>query len=460
MPLPPPIEDGNFLRRYLHVFQKRRWMIISVFLIVFATGTIRAFLQTPIYRGSARVMIEPEAPKVLNIQDLNPTGGQYHQYYLTQYELIKSRPVIEKAIESLNLTKRLPELAAVKDPVAALSSSVMVLPVKETSLVDIRFEHRDPAVAAEVATAIARAYTRNNLDLKMKNAREALAWLSEQMTELSSKVRDSSMALQNYRVKSGIVGLKEQREITTGKIMNFNTAYLEAQAQRLAVEAKLKEIQAIAQDPTGAQTLYIVADNTMIQKLKSQASDLRIEISKALESLGPKHPRIIELRAQAQEIQKKLEAEIQTMLQAVNTELRVARARENALLQNVEKLRHEAQGIYEKEIDYQGLEREVNSNQQMQDTVLTRLKEMGVSGALETNNLRVVEEAQVPTFPIKPQKSREIGFAIILGLLAGIGLALFLERLDTSIRTPEEVQSYLGFPVLGVVPIFEGKRSS
>ena len=146
------------------------------------------------------------------------------------------------------------------------------------------------------------------------------------------------------------------------------------------------------------------------------------------------------------------------MLQAVNTELRVARARENALLQNVERLRQEAQQVSEKEIDYQGLEREVNSNQQMQETVLNRVKEMGVSGALETNNLRVVEEAQVPAFPIKPQKSREIGIAIIMGLLAGIGLALLLERLDNTIRTPEEVQSYLGFPVIGVVPIFEGKR--
>jgi uncharacterized protein involved in exopolysaccharide biosynthesis len=461
MPLPPPIEDQNFLRSYLQLFHKRRWMIISVFLIVVATGIIRTYLQTPIYRASARVMIEPEAPKVLNIQDLNPTGGQfYQQYYLTQYELIKSRPVIEKAIENFNLAKLLPELAGMKDPAAVLSSAVAVVPVKETSLVDIKFEHRDPAAAAAVANAIARAYTRNNLDMKMKNAREALAWLSEQMTELSTKVRDSSMALQNYRVKAGIVGLKEQREITTAKIMSSNTAYLDAQAQRLAVEAKLKEIQAIAKDPTGAQTLFIVADNPMIQKLKSQAADLRIEVSKALETLGPKHPRIIELRAQAQEVQKKLDAEIQTMLQAVNTELRVAQARENALLQNVERLRQEAQRIYEKEIDYQGLEREVNSNQQMQDTVLTRLKEMGVSGALETNNLRVVEDAQVPTFPVKPQKSREIGIAIIMGLLAGIGLALFLERLDNTIRTPEEVQSYLGFPVIGVVPLFEGKRST
>ena len=255
MPLPPPIEEENLLRRYLHLFHKRRWTIISVFVIVVATGTIRTYLQTPIYRASARVMIEPEAPKILNIQDLNPNGGQYYQqYYLTQYELIKSRPVMEKAIENSNLVKLLPELAGTKDPAAALSSSVTVFPVKETSLVDIKFEHRDPAAAAAVANAIARAYTRNNLDMKMKNAREALAWLSEQMTELSTKVRDSSMALQNYRVKAGIVGLKEQREITTAKIMSSNTAYLDAQAQRLAVEAKLKEIQAIAKDPTGAQT--------------------------------------------------------------------------------------------------------------------------------------------------------------------------------------------------------------
>ena len=460
MPLPPPMEDQNFLRTYLQLFTSVAGRSSACSSSCVATGIIRTYLQTPIYLASARVMIEPEAPKILNIQDLNPAGGGYYffRYYLTQQELIKSRPVIEKAIENLDLTKRLPELAGAKDPVAVLSNRIMVLPIKETNLVDIRFEHRDPAVAADVATAIARAYTRNNLDMKMKNAREALTWLSEQMNELRTKVRDSSMALQNYRVKAGIVGLKEQREITTGKIMSSNTAYLDAQAQRLAVEAKLKEIQAIAKDPTGAQTLYIVADNPMIQKLKEQASQLRIEMTKALETLGPKHPRIIELRAQMQEVQTKLEAEIQTMLQAVNTEVRVARARENALLTNVERLRQEAQGIYEKEIDYQGLEREVNSNQQMQDTVLTRLKEMGVSGALETNNLRVVEEAQVPTFPIKPEKSREIGFAVILGLLAGIGLALLLERLDNTIRTPEEVQSYLGFPVLGVVPIFEAKR--
>ena len=125
------MEDQNFLRTYLQLLSKRRWTIISVFLIVVATGIIRTYLQTPIYRASARVMIEPEAPKILNIQEINPNGGLYYQqYYLTQYELIKSRPVMEKAIENLDLAKLLPELAGAKDPAAVLSSSIAVVPCK------------------------------------------------------------------------------------------------------------------------------------------------------------------------------------------------------------------------------------------------------------------------------------------------------------------------------------------
>jgi uncharacterized protein involved in exopolysaccharide biosynthesis len=266
------------------------------------------------------------------------------------------------------------------------------------------------------------------------------------------------MALQNYRVKAGIVGLEEQRQITTGKIMNSNTAYLDAQAQRLAVESKLKELRAIARDPVGAQTIFTVADNSLIQKLKSEAVDLQIEFSKLRETFGPKHPKVLGLQTQLEAVQQKLNGEIQTMLQAVNTELRVAKAREDALLQNVNELRREAQQLSEKEIEYQVLQRDVESNKQMQQTVLNRLKEMGVSGGMETNNIRVVEEAQIPKFPVKPRKSRDLGFAVVIGLVGALGVALLLERLDNTVRTPEEVERYLGFPVVGIIPLFEEKR--
>ncbi|MFQ5872379.1 MAG: GumC family protein [Dehalococcoidia bacterium] len=458
MPLPPRDEEENRLRDCLQVLRKRRWMIVSVFIIVVATAAIRTYLQTPIYQATARVLIDPEPPKILNIQEVTPLSARSQGYYRTQYELIKSRPVLEKVIEKLNMTRRLPKLAEAKDPVAVLLRSVVVAPKRGTRLVNIKFEHPDPELAAEVANTIAHMYTRNNLELKLKGAQEALAWLSEQMTELRAKVQDSSMALQNYRVKAGIMGLEEQRRITTGKIMNFNDAYLDAQAQRLTVEAKLKEIQAIARDPVGALTIFTVADNPLIQKLKAEATDLKIELSKALKTYRHKHPKVLALRAQIREVQEKLDAEIQTMLQAINTEYRVARAREQALLRNVNKLKRQAQQLNEKEIEYEALQREVDSNKQMHETVLDRLKEMGVSGGLETNNIRVVEEAQVPKHPVKPRKSRNLILAVVIGLLGGIGLAFFLEYLDSTVRTPEEVERYLGFPVLGIIPLFEGKR--
>jgi uncharacterized protein involved in exopolysaccharide biosynthesis len=459
MPLPQRIEEESQLRDYLKLLRKRRWVMVSVFLIVVATGTIKTYLQTPIYQASARVVIDPEPPKILNIQEITPFAAHdYFMYYNTQRELINSRPVMEKVIDNLGLIRTMPQLGAAKDPVAVLRGLVTVVPRAETRLIDIRFEHPDPTLAAKVASAVAQMYVRNNLDLKLQGAREAVTWLSEQMTDLGAKVQDSAMALQNYRVKAGIVGLEEQRQITTGKIMNSNTAYLDAQAQRLAVESKLKELRAIARDPVGAQTIFTVADNSLIQKLKSEAVDLQIEFSKLRETFGPKHPKVLGLQTQLEAVQQKLNGEIQTMLQAVNTELRVAKAREDALLQNVNELRREAQQLSEKEIEYQVLQRDVESNKQMQQTVLNRLKEMGVSGGMETNNIRVVEEAQIPKFPVKPRKSRDLGFAVVIGLVGALGVALLLERLDNTVRTPEEVERYLGFPVVGIIPLFEEKR--
>ncbi|MCZ6625261.1 MAG: GumC family protein [Deltaproteobacteria bacterium] len=457
MPLPPRVEESD-LRDYLQVLFKHRWMIMSVFIIVVATAAIRTYLQTPIYQATARVLIDPEPPRVLNIQEVTPIGAQNQEYYRTQIALIKSRPVMEKVVENFNLTSRLPELAEVEDPVAALLPSVAVMPKRTTRLVDIKFEHPDPVLAAMVANAIAHTYARSNLDLKLKGAREALAWLSEQMNGLKAKVKDSSLALQTYRVKAGIVGLEEQRRITTGKIVNFNNAYMKVQTQRLTIEAKLKELRAIVRDPLGAQTIFTVANTPLIQRLKTEAADLKALISEKQMIYKETHPIMIRLQARVQEVQKKVVAEIQTMLQSIDTEYQVAMAREKSLLRNVNKLRREAQNLSGKEIQYQALERQVDSNKQMQETVLNRLKEMGVSRELETNNIRVMEEAQVPGFPIKPRKTRDLSLAIVIGLLGGIGLAFFREHLDNTIRTPEEVGRYLGFPVVGIIPVFEEKR--
>jgi polysaccharide biosynthesis transport protein len=322
----------------------------------------------------------------------------------------------------------------------------------------VRFDSPDPALAAEVANALARQYAKHNLDIKLKGAQEALAWLTEQMNTLRAKVQESSVALQNYRVKVGIMGLQEQRQITAQKIMDFNKQYLESQAQRLSAESKMNELQRIANDRGGAQTIFTVADSPLLQRLKQEASELDVQKAKLSKVYKEKHPEILKIDAQIEQVNQRIEAETQTMLRAVQTEYRVAKAREETLLGNVNRLRGEAQELNEKEIQYLNLQRESDSNQQLYEAVLKRLKETGVTGGLETNNVSIVEDATVPRVPIRPRKTVNLIIAILVGLLIGVGTALTIEYFDTTVKTPDDVERHLGLPVIGIVPQFVAKR--
>jgi succinoglycan biosynthesis transport protein ExoP len=446
------------LKDYYRLLRKHRWLVIGLFLVTVLTVAIWTFVQTPIYQATATVLIEPEPPKILNIQEVTPIGGPTQEYYRTQYELMTSRPIADKVIETLKLKQRIPALATAADPARALTAGVTIEPRRNTRLVLVKYESADPVLAADVANAVARQYAKHNLDLKLKAAQDALAWLTEQMSGLKAKVQESSVALQNYRVKAGIMGLQEQRQITAQKIMDFNKAYLEAQAQRLSVEAKMNELQRVTSDQGGSRTIFTVADNLLIQKLKAEASDLEVQKSKLLKTYKDMHPEVLKVQAQIEQVAQKIEAEIKTMMRGVQTEYRVAKAREETLLGNVNRLRQEGQELNEKEIQYLALQRDADSNQQLYEAVLKRLKETGVTGGLETNNVSVIEDAPVPRVPIRPSKRTNLLIAVVVGLVVGVGAALGIEYFDTTIKTPDDVERYLGVPVIGIVPIFAGKR--
>jgi len=451
-----PVREVH-LRDYYRTLRKHRWLVAGLFLVTVFSATIWAFVQTPVYQASAIVLIEPEPPRILNIQEVTPMGGPSQEYYRTQYELISSRPIVEKVIETLNLRARMPELQRSADPARTLQNAIIVEPRRNTRLVAVKFEHPHPQLAAEVTNALARQYVKHNLDIKLRGAQEAMTWLNEQMTNLRGKVQESSVALQNYRVKAGIMGLQEQRQITAQKIMDFNKQYLESQAQRLSVEAKLNELQRVT-GQGGAQTIFTVADSQLIQKLKQEASELEVTKAKLSKTYKDKHPEILKIDAQIEQVSQRIDAEIKNMMRAVQTEFRVARAREETLLGNVNRLRTEAQELNEKEIQYLNLQRDADSNQQLYEAVLKRLKETGITGGLETNNVSVIEDATQPRLPIRPRKGVTLLVSVLLGLLVGAGTALTIEYFDTTVKTPDDVERYLGLPVLGIVPQFSGKR--
>jgi polysaccharide biosynthesis transport protein len=452
----PELENRAF-RDYRTILVKHWWLVTAVFLITVVTVAIWVFGQVPIYQASTTVLIDPEPPRVLNIQDVAPIGaaGVDYQgaqsYYPTQYEILKSRPVLERAAEALK--------AAGRDPGLSMRGALSIEPKRNTRLVHVRYEHPDANAAAEIANAIAQSYVRYNLDLKLQGARDAMGWLTNEMQTLEKKVKESAMALQNYRVKSGMVGVQEQRQIGAQKLMDANKAYVDAQAQRISLDAKLRALTAIGKDRSGDITLANVADTPLIQKLKVEIAELESQRAKLLKTYKDKHPEILKVDAQLQQAHQKVDADIQTMLRAVSGEHRVAKAREDSLLAHVNALREESQRGSEKEIQYTVLQRELDTSQQLYEAVLKRFKETGVSGGIETNNVRVIEPAITPRLPIRPNKTFALTVSVCAGLLLGVGAAFTVGYFDRTMKGPDEVERYLGLPVVGIIPTYSEKGS-
>jgi len=447
------------LKDYLRLLSRHRWLITTIFVVTAVTGTVWTLLQTPTYRGSATVLIEPEAPKVLNIQEVTTIGAASTEYYRTQYALMTSRPVLATAVEALTRGNRTAALAALGAGTGVKPTrSLSIEPIRSTELVLVQFEHPNPVVAAEVATVVAHAYVKYNLDAKLKGTRDAVQWLNEQMSGLRSKVEESAVALQNYRIKAGILGIQEQRALTAQKAQEVNRAHLEAQAQRLSIESKLSALNRIAREQATTENLSTAMDDPLIRKFKTELAELHVQRSKLLQTYKERHPEVLKVDAQIQQLTQRLETEIQKALRSLETEYRVARAREDSLLGSVNRLRAEGQELNEKEIQYGALQREQESNQQLYEAMLKRVKETGVAGRLDSNNARVVEDAAVPGAPIRPRKALALVVSLLLGLGLGIAAALSVEYLDTSVKSPEEIERVLGLPVIAVVPVFEVRR--
>jgi uncharacterized protein involved in exopolysaccharide biosynthesis len=330
--------------------------------------------------------------------------------------------------------------------------------VKNTRLVLVRFDDPNPDLAVEIANAVAAQFVKYGLDNKQREAQTATAWLGEQIEKLRVNAQRSSDALQAYQAKANLLGVQDQRQITQAKLVDFNRAYQEAQNQRLAAESKLRELNRIAKEPTTSETLSSVGNDPLIQKLKTQASDLSIERSKLAEMYRPKHPDLLEIDAQLQQVKQRLKDEVQKTMRAVETEASIARGREESLLAHMNDLRREARVLNEREAQAFSLQREKETADDLQVSVLKRLKETGLASALTASNIRVVERATRPTSPVRPRKQLIWALSGMAGLALGVGVAFLSESLDNRIRSRDEIERVLGVPVLGVVPVFRQRR--
>ncbi len=482
-----PLDQTLHLRDLLRVFLKRKWTILAIFATSALMAVVLTYLAPPVYRASTTIQIERFTPQVFNYKDVAPVETYDYDsadFYYTNYELLKSRTVAERAAEDIGLRKSAggtgtdeaaltPEeaprgnflheffnmLRGTQQPVAvdpaaqkdsavvgAIQGSLTVEPVRRSRLVRLHFDSTDPFFAAKAVNTIAQAFINITLERRFEASAYAKTFLEEKLLQTKAKLEDSERELVRFSRDLEIINIDEKQNVYSQNLQEYNTAVAKAEQERIKAEVVHKQAQ---ENP---ESLALVQDNKNIQALKQAKARLDAEYQDNLKIYKPAFPKMQQLQGQVQEVDRQIGAEIAEIRKAVRSNFVAARSQEALLRGRLAEAKQQLLDLQQRTIRYSILKREVDTNRSLYDGLLSRLKEVGVAGGVGINNISVVDKAQVPLFPFKPNLSRNLSLGLIIGLLVGLMVAWLLEHLDDSIRFVEDVERETGAPVLGVVP--------
>jgi succinoglycan biosynthesis transport protein ExoP len=479
---------------YLQVIKRRKWIIIACFFITIITVIIGNYTMEPVYQATAQLIIDREQRK-------SPVTGEMMEYesyesesltFQTYFSLIDSFPVLKRVVETLPDRQRkevgpgsfmvfkdaiIENIRKIKqfirdlfpagkkegppidDPsrmlhyqVGALRGRISVEPVRDTRLVNINVQDTDPLLARDIANGVAGAYIEYHMTSRIQAAKSSMTWLTQELQDMKDKIKESERKFYEFKEQEGIFSIKDKQGIDIRKIGDINSYYGDARSKRLEVEAKIEELKNILNHNAGERITPTIVDSNVLKNLHSELVLAEIELSKLQETFKWKHPKILEIKSKIQETKTRFDAELKKTMNNLRSEYKVLKDREQSFLSTIRQYEKEALGLNKKEMQYAILEREVETNKELYNLLLTKFKEANILEDMNMSNIRLVEPAVTPEIPIKPRSMLNLILGTIVGLMLGVGLSFFFEYLDRTIKTPEEVEQCLGLPILGAIP--------
>ncbi len=464
-------EKEIHLREYLRVILKRRYTVFTFFLIVFVVVLIGTLSSTPVYQASTKVLIERVEP--YNLTMMNPYVMPYEpEFYETQYQLIKSTSLTQKVVKMLSLENtyesyfRGQKISATGEKSKAdiladiISAGIVVSPVKNSKIVTVSFLSTNPEFAALVANSLAKAYIEEILEMRMSSSRYSIEWMTQKAEEEKQKLEASEKALQDYMKANDIVTVQDKVALTPEKLNELNGELIKAETRRKELESLYNRVMSVSANMKDAETMPAIASDPTVQSLRSDILKAEQNIEDLSKKYGKKHPAMIRAQEELKVLRQKREQEIRRVIGSVRNEYELAKSNETNLHKMLASTKAEALDLSEKYIQYGVLSRAAETNRQLFDDLMKRIKEQSVTEQIQTVNVWVVDKAEKPTSPVRPRKAFNIMLGLIMGLFGGIGLAFFIEYLDNTIKSPEDVEVKLGVPVLGVIPVLESKEEN
>jgi succinoglycan biosynthesis transport protein ExoP len=460
---------------HARVVYKRRRTAITAFVLIVGGVAVYTFTATPIYEAKTRLLIEPDNPNVVSFAEVINDKQENADYYQTQYSILQSRTLARKTLDSLQLWSTPPfggtgssavavgetaivdETSAQSRAIDVFLANLSVSPIRLSRLVDLKYRLPDARLATRIINSLGQNYIEQNLEYKFFASKEASDWLGERLAEQRQLVERAELKLQQYREQNGSISLPDRENIVVRKLADLNAAVTLARTERFQKEAVYTQVQALRRNNVALDSFPAILGNTFIQQQKSELALLQREYAQASEKLGDRHPDMIKIRSAVEMTQARLDAEIGKTVEAVRNEYQAALAKEQSLTEALNAQKGDALSMNRQAIDYNALERDVQSSKQMYESLMQRAKETGISAALKTTNIRVVDAAGLPRSPVSPRKQLSMILGVLGGGMVALVLVFFFEFIDNRIKTPDEITKHLGLPFLGLIPALNPK---
>src|SRR5215467_9791553 len=470
--------DGTDLRAYWRTVRKRRWTVLSIVLVIFTIASIMTWKQKPVYRADALVEIQKENANIPTVQELFQLENVSDNYLETQYKVLQSETLARRVINQLHL-ERHSEFNPAKEgwlesrahasasiPASAVDPDIeqivlrefkdrlSVDPVRRSRLVQIAFECQDPHVAAQAVNALTANFIQENLESRWRSAQKASEWLSQQLESFKAKLEKSEDDLQEYAQKNGLLFLETQKgdteNIVNERLRELQDELTKAQAERYAKESLYRLTEA-----EDYSALPGVVDNKLMQELTARLAEFERQKAALTPTFTDDYPKMKEIQSQIDQIERRLDAERKRAVQGIVDDYLAATRRENLVRAAFEQQQNQANLVAGRAVQYNILKREVETNKQLYEGLLQRLKEAGVSAGMNASNIRVVDAAVPPTRPVRPRPVLNLSLALLLGLSAGLATAFLKEHLDNTLKNSEDIERVLRIPALALIPAHE-----
>jgi len=462
MDTPPAVtRDSIFqevhLRDYWKIVWQARWTVLAVFVLIVGLTAAWTFLQTPIYRATATIEVQSKAQQISVGQDVSGLGvGGYgwlaeEKYHNTQVEIIRSRDVAARVANMLDLANH-PQFSLVADPIDVFRSRIQVVPRRETGLIEISMLGANAAEITEWVNAVAEQYVDRNFERAQSNMDEAFEAVQSQMDDLRAQLAVAQEKRFRTLEESDIVSSEYKAQIVLEKLKVYDGELTRANIEASQLKDTLDRILALQQRGADLMSVPELASDLDLKELNRSKVELERRLEATKVDLRPGHPDYEKTESELAKVLERMRDRVSVILGTLQNKYEGTLEYETYLRVQISAAEELSVDVAKASSEYDLRKTDAETRKQILDMISRTMGEVQLGAQLLTNNVSVLDAATEPRYPIRPRKKLNLLIGAMLGMFFGLSTAFFLDYLDNTFRTPDDIEKYLNLAVLAVVP--------